>query len=244
MKLGWMARARGLVAMAVLALAAPVAFAQDDEGGWVEAPTVLPIGAQDRLYGSADARFSLIVWLDPECPYCKVLGEKPRHVVDGSGGRVNLAVRLYPLSFHGRNAVAASTTALCVADQAGAAGYYRFLYDWMANTASNGRGIRAAEGQPDPVAALAMTAGARNRAALATCVASTRTGARLTAEMRSAEAAGIQGTPAVALRDNHIGHTIMVSGAIEEADMRSAIKALTQADDQPDAAGAPGGATH
>ncbi len=234
---------------ALIALATPAQAvqAQDDEAGWQEAPTVAPIGKQDRLYGDAGARFSLIVWLDPECPYCKLLGSQPQHVVDGSGGRVNLAVRLYPLPFHGPNAVLAATTALCVGDQAGITGYYRFLDAWMARTGSNGRGIAAGKGNGDPVADLAATAGARDRDALAGCTTSTRTGERLARDVKSGDVAGIEGTPAIALRDNRGGHTIMVSGAIGEADMRDAIRVLGQVDDGKDpddgTHGAPGGAT-
>ena len=245
------------VAAAGMALAAPVALAQDggDTPGWQEAPGVIPVGKMDRLYGKPDARFSLIIWLDPECPYCKVLGAQPQHVVDGSAGRVNLAVRLYPLPFHGPNALLASTTALCVAEQAGAAGYYRFLEGWMAKTGSNGRGIAAGasggDGQSDPVADLAAASGARNRDALAGCTTSSRTSQRLAAEMQSGDLAGIEGTPAIALRDNRVGHTIMVSGAISQEDMQNAIRALGQVDDHPNQApdidnpaqGAPGGAT-
>ena len=241
-----------LVAALAMLAAAPLAQAQadDDSGEWVEAPNVPPIDKQDQVYGKGDARFSLIVWLDPECPYCKVLGPQPEHVVDKSNGRVNLAVRLYPLPFHGPNAVLAASTALCVADQAGVAGYYRFLDDWMAQTASNGRGIAPGKTADDPVASLAAASGARNRDALANCTTSNATSQRLAAHMHSADLAQIEGTPAVALRDNRFGHTIMIAGAVSEADMREAIKQLAQVDDHPDkspaqdAQGIPGGATH
>lgn len=222
----------GLIASVAMiaALAAP-ACAQDDQSGWKEAPSVPPLGKADRVYGKAQARFSLIVWLDPECPYCKVLGSQPEHVVDQSGGKVNLAVRLYPLPFHGPNAVLAASTALCVADQAGVAGYYRFLDAWMAKTGSNGRGIGAVPGNSDPVADLAAAAGARNRDELAGCTASSQTGERLAREVKAGDVAGIEGTPAIALRDNRVGHTIMVSGAITEDDMQYAIHMLGQIDD-------------
>jgi len=227
----------------------PLAHAQDDDsaGAWNEAPNVPPIDKQDRVYGKTDARFSLIVWLDPECPYCKVLGAQPQHVVDGSNGRVNLAVRLYPLPFHGPNAMLAASTALCVADQAGVTGYYHFLDEWMERTASNGRGIPAIAGSDDPVASLAAASGARNRDLLAGCTTSSKTSQRLAAEMHSADLAQIQGTPAVALRDNRFGHTIMIAGAVSDDDMRDAVKLLGQADDHPDrtpAQGVPDGATH
>ena len=230
-----------VVLAAMLLLAGTPLLAQDDDaGGWHEAPGVGAITGDDRLYGRSDARFSLIIWLDPECPYCKLLGDKPEHVVDTSAGRVNLVVRLYPLPFHGPNAVLASTTALCVAEQSGAAGFYRFLNGWMAKTGGNGRGI-AAVGIDDPVASLAASAGAKDANALAGCTASDRIGRKLAAEMRAAELAGIEGTPQIALRDNRVGHTITVSGAIGEDDMVNAVRVLGEFDDHPGAAGTPGG---
>ena len=233
--------------LALIALGAVPAAAQSEENGWREAPGVLPVGQADRVYGKADARFSLIVWLDPECPYCKLLGTQPQHVVDESGGRLNLAVRLYPLPFHGPNAVLASTTALCVGDQAGVTGYYKFLDEWMARTGSNGRGLTGGSANSDPVADLAAAVGARNRSALAGCTTSSKTTERLDRDVKAADAAGIEGTPAIALRDNRGGHTVMVSGAIGEDDMKSAIRTLAQIDDRardPGSSGAVGGATH
>jgi len=232
------------VIIAVSSLAPP-ARAQDDDNalGWMEAPDVTPVGPADRLYGKPGARFSLIVWLDPECPYCKVLGRQPEHVVDSGKDKVNLAVRLYPLPFHGVTAVRASLTALCVADQAGATGYYRFLDDWLDRTASNGRGIGSATGRADPVVALAAAAGARDRQRLAACTRSQATNARLDAEMKAADTAGIEGTPQIALRDNRTGHTITVSGAISEDDMREGIRLLRQADDTQGEPGVPAIAT-
>jgi protein-disulfide isomerase len=226
---------RPFLAAALIALGTPMAHAQDqdqdDDSGWQEAPGVSAIGKQDRLYGKPNARFSLIVWLDPECPYCKVMGRQPQQVVDASGGQVNLAVRLYPLPMHGPNALMASITALCVADQAGPAGYYRFLDSWMQRTASNGQGIGAGTGQGDPVAELAAGAGARNRDALAGCTTSDQANQRLAFDMQSGDVAGIEGTPAVAVRDNRFGRAIMISGAVSAADMRDAIKALGHDDD-------------
>ena len=225
-----------LPALLVAAMLPSIAHAQDEAvlEGWAEAPGVAPVGKSDRLYGKADADFSLIVWLDLECPYCKMLGQQPEHVVDGGHGRVNLAVRLYPLPFHGANAVRAAQTALCVAEQAGSAGFYRFVDAWLARTRGNGRGI-----PDDPAGAIAAAAGARNAKALTGCTSAKRTIDRLKADMELGDAAGIEGTPAIALRDNRHGRTIMVGGALSDDDMRAALGALSRQDDA-EARAAPG----
>jgi protein-disulfide isomerase len=212
-------------------LAAPLpAFAQaGDEGGWHVATHVTPIGSGDRVHGPATAAVSVIVWLDPECPYCKLLGTTPETVVDGAGGRVNLAVRLYPLPFHAPNAMVASLAALCVGDQGGDVAYYRFLDTWLAMTGGNGKGLPSAAGSAgDPVAALAGTSGAGDRSALAACTAAPSTAERLGEEMRSAQRAGLSGTPAIAVRNNASGRTIMINGAIEADDLQAAITYMAQ----------------
>jgi protein-disulfide isomerase len=223
-----------LAGAALLATGKPALAQQDDDsGGWKTAMHVDALRPGERVHGNPSAGLSLIVWLDPECPYCKVLGDMPERVVNGSAGKVNLAVRLYPLPFHGQNAVLASLTALCVGDQAGDAGYYRFLDKWLELTAGNGKGIPSGTGRAsDPVAALATAAGARNRDALANCTTASATSQRLTEDMRSAERARIGGTPAIAVRNNDTGETMMVAGAIEEPELQAAIKYMAQRNPQ------------
>jgi protein-disulfide isomerase len=200
-----------------------------DQGGWHVATQVTPIGVGDRVHGPANAAISVIVWLDPECPYCQVLGTTPERVIDASGGRANLAVRLYPWPFHGQNAMLASLSALCVGDQAGDGAYYRFLDAWLAMTGGNGKGIPAGVGNDsDAVTALAGASGARNSSALAACTRATATAQRLGEEMRAAQRANLSGTPAIAVRNNASGKTIMVAGAIEAEDLEAAISYMAK----------------
>lgn len=220
---------RSLLAGAAL-LAAPFAgpaaiqAQAQAQPGWRVATEVNPIGPTDRVHGPANAAISVIVWLDPECPYCKQFGPIPETVVDAAGGRVNLAVRLYPLPFHAPNAMVASLAALCVGDQAGDAGYYRFVDSWLARTGSNGAGLPVQPGATaDPVVELAAASGARDRAALAACTAARSTAERLGEEMRGAQRAHLGGTPAIAVRNNASGKTLMVDGAIGAEDLSDAI---------------------
>ncbi len=220
---------RTLLACAALPLLSPLPAAAQtpaEAAGWVLAPQVPAIGAADRVYGAATADLSMIVWLDPECPYCKVFGATPERVVDAAGGRLNLAVRLYPLSFHGAAAVLASASALCVGDQAGDAGYYKFLGGWLALTGGNGKGIAAGTGNPAAAASLGAASGAGDAAKLAACVASPATAARIKADMDEGETARITGTPAIAVRNNTTGETIMAAGALSQDELESAVNYL------------------
>lgn len=219
--------ARTLPAAAALAaLAASPAMAADDAGSiWHSAGTVAPVdAAREPVYGQPASDFSVIVWLDPECPYCKMLGRTPEKVVDASGGRVNLVVRLLPLPMHGRAAFIAAATAICVGRQTPAAGYYRFLDRYMELTATNGAGLPQASGTS--VEALGREAGVSDMAALDTCVHAQETIQALGREFSAADAAGVTGTPAIVVRDNRSGSMAMTEGAIPASEITGVIRTL------------------
>lgn len=221
-------------AFALAATATPAAA----QGGWRSGALVAPVGAGDRVYGPAEAEITLIVWLDPECPYCKQFGQTGEKLVDAnnanttganttganSTGKLNLIVRLMPLPFHGEPAIAASAASLCVAEQAGAAGFYRFLDRYLALTATNGRGIPASAGRgSDAIGSLAQEAGASDMPALRTCRRAPETLRRVMGESAAAEAAGVGGTPSIAIRNNRTGDSLMADGAIPQDAIQSAI---------------------
>lgn len=224
---------RTLLACAALTLLSPAPAAAEtpaEAAGWVLAPQVAAIGVADRVYGQPGADLTMIVWLDPECPYCKVFGATPERVVDAAGGKLNLAVRLYPLSFHGPAALLASATALCVGDQAGDAGFYKFMSGWLALTGGNGKGIAAGKGNPAAAVSLAAASGAADRGKLAACTASPITEARIKADIADGETARITGTPAIAVRNNKTGETIMAAGALPQDELESAVNYLAGRD--------------
>ncbi len=215
-----------LAASALAALAASPASAQAaGESIWHSAGMVAPVdAAREPVYGQPASDFSVIVWLDPECPYCKMLGRTPEKVVDASGGRVNLVVRLLPLPMHGRAAFVASATAICVSRQTPPAGYYRFLDRYMELTRTNGAGLPETTGAS--VEALAREAGVNDLAALDACVHAPDTVQALGQEFNAANAAGVTGTPAIVVRDNRSGKLAMTEGAIPASEITGVIRAL------------------
>ena len=218
---------RRLLAACVLVAgsAVPAAAAGDAASIWHGAGTVVPVNAaSEPVYGQSNSDFSVIVWIDPECPYCKMLGRAPEDVVDASGGQVNLAVRLLPLPNHGRAAFMSAATAICVNRQSAATGYYRFLGRYMALTRTNGAGL------PDTPAtsleALAREAGASDMAKLDACIHSPETIQALGNGFEAASAAGVTGTPAIAVRDNRSGTVAMAEGALSADEISQFIRTL------------------
>ncbi len=213
-------------ATALLSFAAAPAWADPDgEAIWHSAGTVAPVdAAREPVYGQPASDFSVIVWLDPECPYCKMLGRTPEKVVDASGGQVNLVVRLLPLPMHGRAALIAAATALCISRQTPPAGYYRFLDRYLELTRTNGAGLPEVAGIS--VEALARDAGVKDLPALDTCVHAPETIRALGQEFTDAGAAGVSGTPAIVVRDNRTGQLAMTEGAIPADEIARVIRAL------------------
>lgn len=212
-------------ALAVCAATPAVAADTDQQSIWHGAGPVTPVdAAREPVYGQPASDFSVIVWLDPECPYCKMLGRTPEKVVDASGGRVNLAVRLLPLPMHGRPALIAAATALCIGQQTSAPAYYRFLDRYMELTRTNGAGLPEKPGIS--VEALAKAAGVADLAALDGCVHAPGTVEALGQEFSAANVAGVTGTPAIVVRDNRTGKVAMTEGAIPLEEFNRAIRTL------------------
>lgn len=220
---------RRLAVLLTAALLAPSsAAAQANTSMWHGAGKVVPVDpTREPVYGKPAADFSLIVWIDPECPYCKDLGRTPEKVVDASDGQVNLAVRLMPLSFHGRAAFISSATAICIGQQVSAAGYYRFLGRYLALTRTNGAGLPETPGQSTE--ALAREAGVTDLAALDRCVHAPETIQQMGQGYQAATDAGVAGTPAIVVRDNLTGEVAMADGAISGPDMTLMIRAMRAA---------------
>lgn len=221
-------RVAGAAAMAAMLLAGPAAAERGQSSIWHEAGPVTPVdAASEPVYGKPTADFSVIVWIDPECPYCKMLGRTPEKVVDASTGQVNLAVRLLPLPMHGRAAFVAAATALCVSRQAGADGYYRFLGRYMELTGTNGAGLPEGAGS---VEKLANDAGARDMAALDACVHAPETVQSLGRTFEAANVAGVTGTPAIVVRNNRSGEVAMTEGAIAASDITQIMRVMDARD--------------
>jgi hypothetical protein len=210
------------------AMAAPApsgaAALPDIPAPWRTAPDVGALLKQDRVLGPADAPVSVVVWSDPECPYCKQFAGVPDAAIARAKGKANLALRMLPLPFHGAAAVIAGMAALCVADQGGTQAYYKFVNAYFAQTGGNGRGLpgEAQRGRA-AVVDVATAAGAADGKAVEACTRSKDTLDRLVAEGDAAERATVQGTPAVAVRNNVTGETILVDGAIDGDTLDAAI---------------------
>jgi protein-disulfide isomerase len=185
-----------------------------------------PDPKRDHIYGAAKAPYSVIVYSDLECPFCKRFAGVAEKAAATWGDKVNVVWRHYPLDFHGKAAVQEAVAAECVSRQAGDKGFFKFVDAVLAATQTNGKGL---PGGDAALSALAKDAGAGNAAALKACTDDAAVAARIQDDMQDGIRAGIEGTPGLILRDNLDGRAQVVGGALPQEQMERALRAFVEA---------------
>lgn len=185
-----------------------------------------PQPQRDHIYGSAKAAYSIIVYGDLECPYCKRFSGVAEKAAALVGDQVNVVWRHYPLEFHGRVAVQEAVAAECVARQAGDPGFFKFVDAVLAGTQTNGKGL---PGGDAALTALASAAGAASDQEFKTCSEDAKVVRLVQEDMEDGIKAGIEGTPGLILRDNLSGRAQMVGGALPPEQMERALRAFVAA---------------
>jgi len=184
-----------------------------------------PDPQRDRIHGAATAPYSIIVYSDLECPYCKRFAGVAEKAAAALGDKVNVVWRHYPLDFHGKVAVQEAVAAECVARQAGNKGFFKFVDAVLAGTQTNGKGL---PGGDAALTALAKDAGAGDAKTLKTCIEDASVAARVQDDMQDGIKAGIEGTPGLILRDNLSGRAQVVGGALPQEQMERALRAFVE----------------
>ena len=132
--------------------------------------------------GPADAPIELIEFSDFECPFCLRADPTVRQVLSTYGDRVRLVYLHYPLPNH-PNARPAAEASACAADQGKFWAYHDRLFTRQAKLGAADLKQHAVE--------IGLDAAKFNA-----CVDSRATKGRVDADMRLAEEAGVNGTPA------------------------------------------------
>ena len=184
-----------------------------------------PDPQRDHIYGAAKAPYSVIVYSDLECPFCKRFAGVAEKAAAAVGDEVNVVWRHYPLDFHGKVAVQEAVAAECVSRQAGDKGFFKFVDAVLAATQTNGKGLPGGEAA---LTALAKEAGAGNEKVLKACVADASVPTRVSDDMQDGIKAGIEGTPGLILRDNLSGRAQVVGGALPQDQMERALRAFME----------------
>ncbi|EPL3138032.1 TPA: DsbA family protein [Pseudomonas aeruginosa] len=165
-------------------------------------------------YGRANARFTLVLYADLECPYCKSYYPLLKAWVDRNP-ETNLQWHHLPLSMHEPAATRQARLAECAGEAGGHAAFWQAVTWIYQQTRSDGAGI------PDNVRYPALTP------AMQTCLDSTRTEAIIQAQANEGSREGVTATPTLKLSDNQSGHTLVLPGSIEGDALLSALDLLS-----------------
>ncbi|CAM5562920.1 DsbA family protein [Eoetvoesiella caeni] len=176
---------------------------QERMAKYENAPDTVPDGK--HIYGSVNARFTMVEFSDLECPYCKRFHDTPKHLVDESGGNINWQWKHLPLGFHNPAASRQAEASECVAELKGNKAFWVFLSDIFEQSRGNGQGV------PN-LKQLASEVGVDEKE-FSQCLDSGRHGAKVQSDVAQATKLSISGTPATFLVDNKTGKSQLLGGA-------------------------------
>lgn len=179
--------------------------------------TVPPLTASDHIRGDKNAPLTLIVYSDYECPFCKSFHPTTQQILSQYAGKVKLAFRHYPLSFHA-NAQKQAEAGECIAELGGNEAFWNYTDKIFERTTSNGYGFAL-----DKLPALAAEVGV-NQAKFKTCLDSGKFAQAVQDSENAAAAAGVQGTPGSFLIGKN-GSAQLISGAVPLEQFKAAIDA-------------------
>ncbi len=142
----------------------------------------------DYVRGDANAPVTLITYSDLECPYCKRFHPDLLRVINDFSGKVKVAFRHFPLSFHA-NAQKEAEATECVGKIGGAEKYWSFIDTIFEKTTSNGTGIALTD-----LPKYAKGVGV-NESQFKTCLNNGDMATKVQADLQEGSQFGVAGTP-------------------------------------------------
>lgn len=166
------------------------------------AKNVNPVTDEDHIYGSPEAKISLIEYSDFQCPYCKSFHDTAESVADSYGDDVNWVYRHYPLSFHEPAASLQAMASECTAELGGNDKFWEFVENIFSDNPKD----------LDGLVALAGDLGIDENE-FKTCVESEKYADEIKKDTANGMAAGVKGTPGTIVLNNETGEAVLVAGA-------------------------------
>lgn len=173
-------------------------------------------------YGRADARFTVVLYADLECPYCRAYFPTLTRWIDAHPD-VNGQWHHLPLPMHEPAATQEARLAECVGQTGGHAAFWDAVAWIYQHSRGDGQGLPADAAYPG------MTP------AVQACLDSDRPDVTLRTQAEPAAQDGIVGTPTLQLRDRHSGKTLRLHGPVEGDALLSALDLLAGSGEPVDA---------
>lgn len=174
-----------------------------------EAAQAHPAGPPWR-HGPADARFTLTLYADLECPFCKAYYPTLMAWIDAHP-EASLQWHHLPLAMHDPEASRLARVAECAGEAQGHEAFFGAIAWLYQNTRGDGQGLPTDQAWPGLTTA--------RRA----CLDSDRPAAIVRAQADEAVRSGINATPTVRLDDGLTGKSLLLHGPIEGDALLSAL---------------------
>lgn len=166
---------------------------------------VRPITSSDHVRGNANAKISVVVYSDFECPFCQRFHPTTQEILKTYGDKVRLVFRHYPLPFH-QNAQKEAEASECIAELGGNDAFWKYVDTIFERTTANGTGFAL-----DKLGPLAAELGVDQQQFQA-CLDSGKYEKLVKDSITEGSAAGVSGTPSTFIVDSK-GNSQIVVGA-------------------------------
>jgi protein-disulfide isomerase len=175
--------------------------------------------ASSMNYGNKSARFSLQMFSDVECPFCRQMYFDIKKVVDNSRGVINWEYKHFPLSSHNPAAAIEAQAIECIASDQGVAKAWVALDQFIKSTQGNGKGIQ--QDLPDFVRSFGL-----NGSLLKNCLLADESKIKVNEDFKLGSELGVTGTPAVLLKDNLKRKDYLIKGKKSAEQLLQAIQSV------------------
>lgn len=167
--------------------------------------------------GNPDGRFTLTLYADLECPFCRSYFPVLKRWVSGNAD-VALQWHHLPSAAHEPAASTEARLAECAGEAGGHAAFWQAV-EWVyANTRSDGQGLPEGQRYPDLTPAIEQ------------CIASEQSDAAIRTQTAEATNSGVTATPSLRLHDRETGKAILLQGPIKGDALLSAMDMLAAGD--------------
>jgi len=165
-------------------------------------------------HGAANARFTLVLYSDLECPYCKAYFPEVMAWIDQHPD-TRLQWHHLPLPAHEPTASRLASLAECAGETHGQVAFWQAVTWIYQHTRGDGQGLPKQASFPG------------QSAELQSCMDNERVLARVQVQAREGSRDGIVATPTVRMRDEATGQSLLLLGPVEADTLLSALDLLT-----------------
>ena len=185
------------------------------------ADTLRPIGTEDHILGSSDARVVVVEYSDTECPYCKNFHNTMNTIMQeyGKDGKVAWVYRHYPIAQLHTKSFQESVATECAASLGGNSKFWEYINKVYEVTLSNDKL------DPAQLTTIAKQVGLSS-SAFDACLNSGEFEAKVNADIKNAGEVGIAGTPYSVIIDTKNNEFYPLEGAYPYAQVKSIIDAI------------------